>query len=274
VTGAYIHGTDPDEQARLSRLNDLLNQQSLSRLQLAAGERVLDVGSGLGQFARRMAEAVGTSGCVVGVERSEQQIEEGNRQAVAAGEAGRVDVRAGDAAELPLRADEWGTFDVAHARFVLEHVPNPERVVEGMVRAVRPGGRIVLEDDDHDALILHPAVPAFMRIWQDYVRSYERVGNDPRIGRALPALLASAGARPSRCDWPFFGACAGSEHFETIIRNCRGILTGARTAIQSAHAMTDADFEAGIAAYDAWSRRPDASYWYCTFWAEGFRPGR
>jgi ubiquinone/menaquinone biosynthesis C-methylase UbiE len=268
----YIHGTAGDEQARLSRLNELLNQQSLSRLGLAPGLRVLDVGSGLGQFARAMARVVGRGGCVVGVERSAVQTATARQLAVAAGEADLVDARAGDAHRLPLRDDEWGSFDVAHARFLLEHVAEPQAVVDAMVRAVRPGGRVVLEDDDHELLRLFPALPDLDRVWNAYATSYAVVGHDPWVGRKLPSLLARAGATPTRCDWPFFGACHGSENFETIVANCRSILTGARETIRAAGVLSAADFELGIRAFDDWCRTPGAAYWYCTFWAEGVRP--
>jgi len=244
----------------------------LSRLGLAPGLRVLDVGSGLGQFARAMARTVGPAGCVVGVERSAEQMAEGQRLAVVAGEADLVDVRAGDAHWLPLRDDEWGSFDLAHARFLLEHVADAQTVVDAMVRAVRPGGRVVLEDDDHELLRLFPALPDFERIWKAYAASYAAVGHDPWVGRKLPSMLARAGATPTRCDWPFFGACHGSETFTTIVANCRAIVTGARAAILAGGDLGDADFAAGIRAYDDWCRTPGAAYWYCTFWAEGARP--
>jgi SAM-dependent methyltransferase len=244
----------------------------LLRLGLAPGLRVLDVGSGLGQFARAMARVVGPGGRVVGVERSAEQIAEGARLAALADEAGVVDVRAGDAQALPLRTDEWGSFGVAHARFLLEHVPDPQSVVDAMVRAVRPGGRVVLEDDDHDVLRLFPAIPDFERIWSAYAESYAATGRDPCVGRKLPSLLARAGAKPTRCDWPFFGACSGSTTFDAIVTNCRAILTGARPSILAAGGLTDGEFDAGLRAYDDWRRSPEASYWYCTFWAEGARP--
>jgi 2-polyprenyl-3-methyl-5-hydroxy-6-metoxy-1,4-benzoquinol methylase len=47
-----------------------------------------------------------------------------------------------------------GHFDVAHARFLLEHVPDPLVIVRTMVRAVRPGGRVILADDDYEGLRL------------------------------------------------------------------------------------------------------------------------
>jgi ubiquinone/menaquinone biosynthesis C-methylase UbiE len=127
----YLHGTAPAEQDRLSRLNDLLNELSLREMALRAGEKSLDVGSGLGQLTHGMARQVGGA-LVVGVERSEAQLAEARRLAAETGEAGAVEFRQGDATHLPLRDEEWGTFDVAHARFVLEHVTDPLAVVREM----------------------------------------------------------------------------------------------------------------------------------------------
>jgi ubiquinone/menaquinone biosynthesis C-methylase UbiE len=269
--GSYIHGTDPDEQARLARLNRLINTQSLSRMNPQAGQRVLDVGCGFGLFAHQVAARVGREGIVVGIERAAAQVEQGQRFAAELAFSERAEIRIGDAYAFPLRDDEWGTFDIAHARFLLEHLERPADVVAAMVRAVKPGGRVILEDDDHEALILFPALPEFEAVWRAYARAYEAGGRDPRIGRKLVALLAGAGARPARCDWPFFGSCAGAETFDAIITNCRAILTGARENIVRDGAITGVDFDEGLRAYDSWRARPDASYWYCTFWAEGVR---
>jgi ubiquinone/menaquinone biosynthesis C-methylase UbiE len=265
----YIHGTDPVEQRRLSRLNQFVNQASLTRLAVRPGERVLDVGCGIGQLSRLMARAAGTSGCVVGEDRSPEQIAEGRRQAGADVDA--IEIREGDAMALPLQATEWGTFDVVHTRFLLEHLAEPQAVVNAMVRAARPGGRIILEDDDHELLRLYPAVPAFEALWRAYLASYQSSGRDPLIGRRLPDMLAQAGAEPSRCDWPFFGACHGSEHWDLIVSNCRAILVGARAAIQAQGVSSNA-FDTGLSDYDAWRETRGAAFWYCTFWAEGIRP--
>ena len=70
----YIHGQSPQEQARLSRLNDILNTSCLAEIKPAPGEKVLDVGSGLGQLTRLIARSVGARGQVVGVERDPAQL--------------------------------------------------------------------------------------------------------------------------------------------------------------------------------------------------------
>ena len=64
---------------------------------------------------------------------------------------------------------------------------------------------------------------------------------------------------------------AGSDTYQLIVTNCRAILTGARETIVAHGGISATQFDAGIRTCDAWCARPDASYWYCTFWAEGTR---
>jgi ubiquinone/menaquinone biosynthesis C-methylase UbiE len=265
----YVHGSEPAEQARLGLMNEILNRRSIAELALQGGERILDVGCGLATFSREMARAAGEGSSVVAVERDERQIAAAREALRGDPRAASIDLRSGDAHALPLAAREWGSFDLAFARFLLEHVPDPERVVAEMVRAVRPGGRIVLCDDDHDLLRLDPETPEVERLWRAYVETYRAAGNDPFVGRRLPRLLHGAGADLSRCTAIFFGSCAGSGDWRLVIDNCRGIFTGARGAIL-AH-LAASEFDRALAAYDAWSRRPDASFWLPLAWAEGTR---
>lgn len=265
----YLHGTSPDEQARLSKLNDMINGRSLAEMSLRPGDRVLDVGSGLGQLTRAMARQVG-SGNVIGIERSAEQLHEARRFASEAGEGRLVEFRPGDATDLPLRSDEWGTFDVAHARFVVEHVRDPLAVVRQMVRAVRPGGRIILEDDGHDTLRIWPDSPGLMRLWQNYIRTYDRVGNDPFVGHRLVSLLHEAGCAPVRNTWLFFGACAGQrELLLAMVENLIKIIEGVRDLILSFGEFDAATFERTVTGFREWGQRPEAALWYATSWAEG-----
>jgi SAM-dependent methyltransferase len=265
----YVHGTDPIEQERLSTLNRLLNETSLRELAPRKGERVLDVGCGLAQLTRDMARAAGVR--ALGIERSKDQIAEGTRQAREAGEEALIEIREGDALDLPLRADEWGAFDVAHARFLLEHVPDPLAVVRQMVRALKPGGRIVLEDDDHDVLRLHPEPAGFGAMWRSYMHTYDLAGNDPYVGRRLVSLIHAAGAAPHRNAWPFFGACSGEPRFALLVENIARVLEGARTAMEAAGAPRGSEFDEAVEAVRSWGERPDGAIWFARCWAEGVR---
>ena len=270
----YLHGSSPEEQDRLAKMNEMMNGLALKEMSLRFGESVLDVGSGLGQLTRGMARQVGLGTKVVGIERDKAQLREACRFAATAGESTLVDFRQGDANRLPLKPDEWGSFDLAHTRFVLEHVREPLEVVQQMVQAVRPGGRIILEDDAHDIFRVWPISPGFDRMWRNYIRTYDRVGNDPIIGHRLVSLLHQAGALPKRNTWLFFGACAGQpELFQTCVENIVGILQGVREQILKLGDFDDNAFDGCIDNFREWGQRPDAAMWYAISWVEGVRPG-
>jgi ubiquinone/menaquinone biosynthesis C-methylase UbiE len=269
-TSRYVHGTHPEEQRRLADLNALVNRASLDALAAQPGERALDVGSGLGQFARLLAHATGER--VVAVERSPEQLARAEALAVDAGEGALVEFRAGDALALPLAPGEWGSFDLAHTRFLLEHVPTPQQVVNEMARAVRSGGRVVLADDDHEALRLWPEPPGVSAVWRAYIRTYDRLGNDPYVGRRLVQLLADARLQPRRITLIPFGACAGEATFPAYVANLGDIFTGARDAILATGGVTTTEFDDAQAALRAWGERRDAAFWYGLNWAEATKP--
>jgi SAM-dependent methyltransferase len=208
---------------------------------------------------------------VIGVERSAEQIAEAERLAALANEESLVEFRQGDALRFPLRDDEWASFDLAHTRFLLEHLRDPLPVVEAMVRAVRPGGRIVLEDDDHDLMRLWPEPPGFAALWAAYQRGFEHLGNDPNIGRRLISLLAAAGAEPVRNTFVFFGSCTGDRHFPGYVENLINVIDGARATVTEAGLLHAAKFDAAIDSLREWRRDATATIWYAVAWAEGRR---
>lgn len=271
TTSRYVHGTDPAEQARLSLLNELVNGPCLREARVRPGERILDVGAGLGQLTRGLARAAGRA--ALAVERSAEQRARGEALARADGEASLLEWRDGDALALPLAEGEWGAFDLGHARFILEHVPDPGRVVAQLARAVRPGGRVILTDDDHSVLRLHPEPPGVLAVWRAFERTYDRNGNDPYVGRRLPALLEAAGLRPARATWLPFGGCHGDAAFPAVVDNMIGNLRGAREAIAATGAVGLAEVDAAVAALGAFAATPGAALWYAFAWAEGVRPG-
>jgi len=267
----YIHGFSEAEMRRLTRLQDILNEAELAALDLSGVERVLDVGSGLGQMTRAFARALAPGSTVVGVERDARQLAEATRQAGAAGEDGLVEFRAGDATALPLAKEEWGSFDLAHARFLLEHVRDPLAVVKQMVAAVRPGGRAVLLDDDHELLRLWPECPEADRVWSAYYQSYRRRGFDPLIGRRMAGLLRQSGTTPTRVTTVFYGATRGLPLFDPVVDNLIGVLEGAAEDLDASGLLVRAEMDEAIAALTRWRDQDEATLWYSLPLVEGVK---
>lgn len=261
----YIHGTDPDEQRRLALLNQVLNARCLAEVAPLPGDRVLDVGSGLGQFTHALATAAGAQGRVLGIERSPDQLAHARALSPPLAE-----FREGNAFDLPLAENEWGSFDLVHSRFLLEHLPDPLAAVRQMVRAARPGGagRIVLLDDDHPVLSLVPEPPGFPALWQAYMRAFDRLGNDPLTGRRLVTLLHQAGAQPRRAAMISWTNCAGNSEFPVLIRNLIDVIGTARPQVIRFSLLEAAAFDLALDEIARWSNRPDAVIWYAVSFAE------
>jgi ubiquinone/menaquinone biosynthesis C-methylase UbiE len=254
-------------------MNAWINRRCAEALAVRPGDRVLDVGAGLGLFSRELARRVGPGGRVLGVERSPEQISAGERRAREEGEAGLVELRSGDALALPLTEAEWGSFDVVHARFLLEHVSEPAAVVEQMRRAARPGGRVVLADDDHEMMRIDPEPAGFAGLWRAYQDSYTAAGLDPAIGRRLVGLLHGAGLEPQQNGFAFFGGCSGSPEFEGCVLNLLRVVAGGREAVLATGRIDAVAFDAALGELESLRRHAAAAIWYAICWAEGRRAG-
>ncbi|MBS1543658.1 MAG: methyltransferase domain-containing protein [Bacteroidetes bacterium] len=265
----YIHGTHPEEQERLSLLNTLINDRCISLLDITTGERIIDFGSGLGQFTMRMGILTGPGGYCLGIEQDSAQLAKARKNLADSGLT-QVDYRQGNVEDISL-GDEEGSFDLAHARFILEHVNHPEKVVQAMRQAVKPGGKVLLLDDDHDTMRLFPEPAGFKRLWTAYMQSYEALGNDPVVGRKLVSLLHHAGLSRIQNGVVFFGDCAGMKTFQVYANNLLGILEGSRDLMLNKNLIAQNEYTAGIKGIEEWSTLPDAALWYSINWASGER---
>ncbi len=103
------------------------------------------------------------------------------------------------------------------------------------------------------------------------MRTYDRLGNDPIVGRRLAELLHEAGARPTRCTWLFFGACAGEAAFPAFVENLHFLLAATRETIVSAGLLGPAEVDEALSQLRRFGKRPDAAFWYAVAYAEGVR---
>lgn len=126
-----------------AELQDLLDAQiePLGRrvaeaLAISAGERVLDVGCGCGQTTLALAERVGLSGFVLGVDISEPML------AVARSRARGVAQVSFLEADAQTFAIEPGAFDAIHSRFGVMFFDDPTAAFANLRKALKPGGRL------------------------------------------------------------------------------------------------------------------------------------
>jgi len=95
-----------------------------------------------------------------------------------------------DAYALPF-AD--GSYDVAHALQLLQHLGDPVAALREMARVTRPGGLIAVRDVDFAAMTWYPASEPLTR-WLTAYRALARSnGGEPDAGRQLRAWARAAG---------------------------------------------------------------------------------
>jgi ubiquinone/menaquinone biosynthesis C-methylase UbiE len=144
-----VTGPGMAEEIRIARL----------LLGLGAGETVLDVACGPGNFSREFARAVGDDGLVVGIDASATMLARGVEESRSSGPDNLALVR-GDATALPFR-DE--AFDGACCFAALHLFAEPFAALDEMTRVLRPGGRIALMTSVRRQLTLRPLKPLVER---------------------------------------------------------------------------------------------------------------
>jgi SAM-dependent methyltransferase len=196
------------EQDDPDRFYSMLSSDSVEQLATfhdVAGNVVVDIGGGPGYFREDFTRR-GATYVVIDPDLDEMSIR---------GRPGPLCVR-GDGMRLPLRS---GSVDVCFSSNALEHVPDPERFADEMVRVTRPGGLIYLAytnwlspNGGHETGPWH-LVMGGRRAAERYTR---RTGRRPKndFGRSLFAVSAARMLR-----WAQRGAA--DDRFEVIARQPR-----------------------------------------------------
>jgi ubiquinone/menaquinone biosynthesis C-methylase UbiE len=184
----------------LYRIGDALRRRRIVREALGAapGERILDVGCGPGFYCAELAEEVGPSGSVVGVDASPPMLELAARRCL--GQEG-VELRSGEAVSLPV---DDASFDAALCVQVLEYVADPTVALAEMHRALRPGGRVVVWDVDWATVSLYAPDPA---LTQRVLRAWDQHLTHPSLPHTLAPRLRAAGFEDARMQAHAFATC-------------------------------------------------------------------
>ncbi len=188
----YFLGYRQAEQERLQQQAEQLADDSgwlFDRIGVGPGAHVVEIGCGPRGCLDLLAERAGSTGKVVGVERSEDAVDLA-RQLVAERKFANVEVLHRDGRDTGLPR---GSFDLATARLVLVNVPAPEEIVAEAVALVRPGGVVAFHEAVWPVLNSDPQLPAWDRLYE-VLQAYAKLNEiDLFIGRRLPRMLRQHG---------------------------------------------------------------------------------
>ncbi|CQR64625.1 methyltransferase domain-containing protein [Streptomyces leeuwenhoekii] len=181
----------------------------LEALGIGPGWRCWEVGAGGTSVVSWLAKKVGPTGRVVATDIDISRLAPVARPP--------VQVRPHD---VGVEEPPGEGFDLVHARLVLVHVPDRTKALRSMIRALRPGGRLLVEDADPTLQPLScpdehgPEQQLANRVRQGLRRLLAHRGADLAYGRTLPRLLRQAGLRRVEADAYFpitSPACAALE---------------------------------------------------------------
>jgi ubiquinone/menaquinone biosynthesis C-methylase UbiE len=265
-TATYTHGHHPSV-LRSHTWRTAENSAAYLLPHLRPGQSLLDVGCGPGTITVDLAARV-APGRVVGVDHAAGILEQARKTAAEAkaqsqsqsgdaDSAGRIEFAQADVHALDFPDD---TFDVVHAHQVLQHVGDPVGALREMRRVCKPGGIVAVRDSDYRAFFWYPE-SAELNWW---LRLYDTVaranGGEPDAGRRLWSWAREVGfsrVDPSASAWCFASdqdrTWWGELWAERIVHS-----DFARAATAGGHA-TEAELEAGAAAWRTWAADPDGS---------------
>ena len=160
-------------------------------MNIVPGNKVLDVGCGIGGATFPIADTTGPSGLAAGIDISSAMIEVANQRA---GKRAGLEFRVADACAIPYPD---GFFDAARVERVFLYLPNRLAAIREMSRVVKAGGRLCLLDTDVDSTAIYSGKPGLTRKMTSLVA--ESMPN-PNSGRELPALAKQAGLKDIKVD--------------------------------------------------------------------------
>src|SRR5260370_11752110 len=191
-TPPYTLGSTDAEHERLIRQAAHLapfTERFFRDAGIASGQRVLDIGSGVGDVAMLAARLVGPSGEVVGLERDLRLIARA-RAGVAEAGLRNVSFTQTDVSQIP----DSEPFDAVVGRFILMWLPDAVAALRSLSRLVRPGGVFAfLEPSWAPVLALLAPLPAWSAKASIMHETLLRTGANPEMGPDLYQKFQEAG---------------------------------------------------------------------------------
>jgi len=185
----YFHGYSEREFQRLIDQAIFLAPQVYPQLHLPESGDLLEIGCGVGAQTRILAEKYPELN-ITGVDVSAKEIESANSWLDAREDLKeRIEFIASDFLEF----ESHKSFDAAFICWMLEHVPDPQSILDKSIGLLKPGGSIHITEVQNNTLYLFPKNTSFEKYWRAYCRHQQEVNGNPFIGAHLRKWLSDAG---------------------------------------------------------------------------------
>ncbi|QKS48907.1 methyltransferase domain-containing protein (plasmid) [Paenibacillus cellulosilyticus] len=170
----------------INRRTLVSSNKRLSEL-VRTGMAVLDVGCGGGAITIGIAEAVGPEGRVIGLDVNATLIEEAIKNSR---DYQNLSFEVGDIYHLPYE----NQFDIVVASRVLQWLEHPEGALRSLLKAVKPGGKLLVLDYNHERLVWEPAPPTSMCYFYNQFLAWRKdAGMNNRIADELTDMMERNG---------------------------------------------------------------------------------
>jgi SAM-dependent methyltransferase len=189
----YLLGDSRGEAERLrfqARLWDPVSLALFDRLGVCPGMKVLEIGPGQGSLHLELRRRV--KGPIDAVERS-APFAARLRALCARDRRGEGVIWETDLIDAPLPKEK---YDLIFARWVFLFLPEPEKHLRKLARALKPGGRIAIQDYHRESMALYPSPPDWAALMAVDKAFFATQGGDANIGGRMPSLYKRAGLTP------------------------------------------------------------------------------
>ncbi|MDD0852912.1 class I SAM-dependent methyltransferase [Halobacteriovorax sp. GB3] len=188
----YLHGFNQKEQDRLRMQSRFTEYSVYQGINFSGVEKLLEVGCGVGAqteiLLRRFPDLH-----VTGIDRSTAQLQTATDYLNTLPYAkDRFDLLQMDATNLNFAQSQ---FDGAFLCWVLEHIPDPAKVLSEVRRVLRPGSRVYITEVLNSSFFLEPYSPNVWKYWMAFNDYQYDMKGDPFIGAKLGNILLQQGFR-------------------------------------------------------------------------------
>lgn len=184
----YIHGFNEIEQARLVSQAKVLEDMIFKKIDYSDSKNILEIGCGVGAQTEILLNKY-PNAHITGIELSEVQLNTAKAYLNSKYDSSRFTLLQMNAEELSF--DE-NTFDAVYICWVLEHVPNPQKIVGECFRVLNTRGQITITEVQNNNLYLVPQSDVIDNYWRKYNELQIEMGGNPYVGVELGNYLFNA----------------------------------------------------------------------------------